>query len=341
MPTLESHSHKPEAPIEEHPPAARHFLPASGGFLLTGRCGGAGLLLLLLATLPVRAGMQETLEAIRDSQFRFARAQSEVPFLQLGWVQNRYYPNSTFEPEEGDLAEARVAEYTFSLGGVLPAHVAERDMWLLGGELSMDYVAVKSGPYADQCVLTLTPVAGWMHQFGEDDLVGAFVAPMFSYEMRSARDWGFSGYCGVVGMHYLSDEFQLLYGGIYQNSFGDSMGYPYLGVNWLPTPHWSIALVFPWPTISYAASDRWLVQLGVRPGGASWVWRDDHYESTQSLSSWDLTIGANYRFYEKLWLSAGIGVAGFRSVTIESGGTEDRLESNPGMVISVAIQFRP
>jgi hypothetical protein len=341
MPTLELHRHKPEAPIDKPPRAARNFFANVGGFRFTCRCRGAAFLLLLLATMPARAGMQDTLDAIRASKFRSARAESEMPFIPLAWLQNRYYPNSTFESDEGNLAEARVAEYTFGLGTVLPAYVAERDMLLLGGDLSLDYVAVKSGPYADQCVLTLTPVMGWLHQFGEDDLVGAFIAPMFSYEMRSARDWGFSGYCGVVGAHYFSDTFQLLYGGVYQNSFGDSMGYPYLGVNWLPTPRWSIALVFPWPTISYAASDCWLVQLGVRPGGASWTLRDGQYESTQSLSSWDLTLGANYRFYEKLWLSAGIGVAGFRGVTIESEGTEDRLESKPGMVISLAIQFRP
>ena len=285
--------------------------------------------------------MQEILEAIHASEFRFARTQTELPFYPLGWAQNRYYPNSTFRPAEGNLAEADVAENTFGTGAVLPAYVAQRDMLLLGGDVSVDYIAIKSGPYADQNVLTFTPVAGWLHQFGEDDLVGAFVAPMLSYEFRVAGNWGFSGYGGVVGMHYFSDEFQLLYGGIYQNSFGDSMGYPYLGVNWVPTPRLSIALVIPWPTISYAISDRWLLQLAVSPGGSSWARRDGNYESTQSLSSWNMTVGAGYRCYEKIWLFAGVGVAGFRGVTIEGEGIEERLESKPSMVFSFAVQFRP
>lgn len=301
----------------------------------------AVFLVLLLTTLTTSAGMQETLEAIQASQFRFARTTSEVPFMPLGWLQDRYYPNSTFRPEEGNLAEVDVAENTFGLGAVLPAYVAERDMLMLGGDFSLDHIAVKSGPYADQHVLTVTPVAAWLHQVGADDLVGAFVAPMFSYELRAANDWGFSGYGGVVGMHYFSDQLQLLYGGVYQNSFGDSMGYPYLGVNWLPSPRWSIALVVPWPTITYAVSDRWLVQLAVAPGGSSWVQHDGHFESTQSLSSWNLTLGASYRFYEKLWLSGGVGVAGLRNVTITQGDSEDRLESEPGLVLSLAIQFRP
>ena len=261
--------------------------------------------------------------------------------MPLGWLQSRYYPNSTFQAEEGNLAEADAAETTLGLGAVLPAYVAQRDMLMLGGDLSLDRIAVKSGPYADQSVMTLTPVAAWLHQFGENDLAGAFIAPVMSYEMRAANDWGFSGYGGVVGMHYFNDQFQLLYGGVYQNSFGDSMGYPYLGLNWLPTPRWSIALVIPWPTISYAISDRWLVQLAVAPGGSSWVKRDDHFESTQSLSSWNMTVGAGYRCYEKLWLFTGIGVAGFRGVVIEGDGIEQRLQSKPGMVFTLALQFRP
>lgn len=305
------------------------------------RWAAIGLLLLGFSNPPSHAGMQETLEAIRDSQFRFARSESDVPFIPLGWVQNRYYPNTSFEAKEGTLSDASAAENTLGLGGMLPSYVAQRDMLLLGGDVTLDCISVKSGPYADQSVLTLTPVAAWLHQLGEDDLVGAFVAPMFSYEFRSAQEWGFSGYGGVIGMHYFTERFQLLYGGVYQNSFGDSMGYPYLGVNWLPTPRWSVALVIPWPTVSYAVSDRWLLQLAVAPGGSSWVRRNGDFESTQSLSSWNMTVGASYRFYEKLWLFAGVGVAGFRGVIIEGDGNEDRLESKPGMVFSLALQFRP
>jgi hypothetical protein len=289
----------------------------------------------------VRAGMEETLEAIRTSQFRFARSQSEVPFLPVAWAQDRAYLDTQFKPEQGNLAEASASENTLGLGAVLPAYVADRDMLVLGGDVSLDTINVHSGPYSDQSVLTLTPVAAWLHQYGEKDLVGAFVAPMFSNELRANEDWGFSGYGGVVCMHYYTDQFQLLYGGIYQNSFGESMGFPYLGVNWLPTPKWSVALVIPWPTVSYAASDRWLLQLTVGPGGSSWVRRETHFESTQSLSSWNLTAGAAYRLHGKLWLFTGVGVAGFRGATVDSGGSEDRLESKPSALITVAIQLRP
>ena len=50
---------------------------------------GAFAVLLLLTAPSAPAGMQETLEAILASEFRFARMESEVPFMPLGWLQSR------------------------------------------------------------------------------------------------------------------------------------------------------------------------------------------------------------------------------------------------------------
>ena len=301
-----------------------------------GLCG-----CLFLAATTASAGISEMLEAVRASQFRFARAESEVPFMPLGWARSLYYPNASFEDEQGVLPSASASEYTLSLGGLMPAHVASRDMFLLGGDVTWDEINVKSGPYRDQSVLRLTPVTGWLHQFGQEDMAGAFVAPIFSQEMRNNGDWGVSGYAGVVGMHWFSDKVQLLYGGIYQHSYGKDTGYPYLGLQWSPSPKTSLTLVFPWPTFTYAPSDRWIVSVGISPGGSSWVRRSNGEEVGESLGSWNLTAGAGYRFYGKLWLFAGAGVAGVRGVEIERADNRTRYQSEPGAVFTLAVQFRP
>ena len=317
-----------------------HTLP--GRWTWVGRRRVAlGLLWLAGAAQPASAGMQEILNAIQQSEFTFARTASEVPFMPLGWIQERYYSNSRFEAERDGLPSVTVAQNTLGLGAVLPPYVATHDMLLLGGDLSWNYIAVKSGPFQDQSVLRLTPVAGWLHQFANQELLGAFVAPILSKELRGDGPWGYSGYGGVVGMHWFSDEFQLLYGGVYEYSFGRHAGYPYLGLQWLPTPRCSLSLVYPWPTVTYAPADRWILQLGVGPGGTSWVQRGDGYETTESLASWNLTAGVGYRFYEKLWLFAGGGVAGLRGFEIESDDHQTRFESRPGPSFTVAIQFRP
>jgi opacity protein-like surface antigen len=84
-----------------------------------------------------------------------------------------------------------------------------------------------------------------------------------------------------------------------------------------------------------------LLQLGLAPGGSSWVQRGNDLETTQSFGSWNLNAGAGYRLYDKLWVYGGVGLAGLRVVKIESGGDQTRFESKPGAVFTLALQIRP
>lgn len=297
-------------------------------------------LALVAAPLTAVAGVNDLIQAVRQSEFSFARVASDVPYYPLGWAQNHSYPRAQFE-NQGALPDAEVVENTFDLGAVLPAYVAPRDMLLLGGNLALDSHFVSSGPYPDQTVLQLVPVAAWLHQFGRNETVGVFAAPILSKDLQGNSPWGASGYAGLIAMHHFSDQFQLLYGGVYENSFGQSSGYPYLGVIWLPSPKWSVDLVFPWPTISYVPHERWLLQLGVAPGGSSWVQRGNNLETTQTFGSWNLTAGVGYRLQKSLWLFAGAGVAGLRGLKIQGGGDEANFDMKPSPVFTLALQFRP
>jgi hypothetical protein len=306
----------------------------------------AGVLTLVLAILAgpptARAGMDEILRAVQQSEFRFARTKSTVPFAPLGWVQGRRYASARFEDEQGALPAVEAQESTFGLGAVVPVYVARRDMLVLGGDASLDRIDVQTGPYQDQSVQQLTPVVAWLHQFGDEDLMGVFVAPIFSRETNGGQSWGTSGYGGVLAMHWFSDTMQLLYGGVYANSFGeDEIVYPYLGLMWLPSPRLAVTLVFPWPTITYAPNDRWFYQVALAPGGSSWVRREEGYESSQSLDSWNLSAGVGYRMHGNFWAMASLGVAGLRGVDIGQGGSGARLESEPGAVFTLAVQYRP
>lgn len=58
------------------------------------------LVLALTGASPVAfAGMDETLKAIQQSEFTFARTTSEVPFFPVGWVQDRFYPRAVFQDQ--------------------------------------------------------------------------------------------------------------------------------------------------------------------------------------------------------------------------------------------------
>jgi hypothetical protein len=305
--------------------------------------GSAVALALVLALEPLTAyaGMDEMLKAVQQSQFSFSRSVSEVPFYPAGWAQDRFYPRTQFTDEAGGLPGGAAVENTFDCGILLPAYVARRDLLLLGADMALDNLDVRSGPYPDQTILRLTPVGAWLHQFGENETVIAFAAPILSKELREDQPWGASGYGGVIGMHRFSDKTQLLYGGVYEYSFGKHTGYPYLGLLWLPSPKWSLSLVFPWPTLTYAPGGRWLLQAGIAPGGSSWVSRSNNFETTQTLGSWNLNAGVGYRLHGKLWLFTGAGVAGLRGLKIESGDDRTRFESKPGAMFTLALQFRP
>jgi hypothetical protein len=117
--------------------------------------------------------------------------------------------------------------------------------------------------------------------------------------------------------------------------------YPYVGVLWLPTPKCSFALILPWPTITYTPRDRWLLQLGIAPGGSSWVGRSDGYETTATFGSFMLNAGTSYRLQENIWLYGGVGIAGFRGLKIGSDSDRPRFEAQPGPVFTLALNFRP
>ena len=287
------------------------------------------------------AGKNEILEAIQASEFRFIRMESEVPFIPIVWAQYLYYPGMRFEDVGSVLPDAEVVEHSVNFGLVMPAYVAKRDMLLLGGDIALENLRVTAGPYDDQNVVRVTPVVGWLHQFGQTDTLVAFAAPIFSLDLKGDEPWGTSGYGGLLGMHLINETLQVIYGGVYENSFGQEQAYPYFGVIWAPSLKSSVALVFPYPTISYVPSDRWLLQLGLTPGGASWVGRGDGFETTQSLSSWNLNAGVGYRVRGNFWLYASAGVAGLRGIEILSASDEQRFESQPGSVFGLAVQYRP
>jgi hypothetical protein len=298
------------------------------------------VIVLVVTAGSARAGIDDLFEAVKDSEFRFFRTQSEVPFIPLGWVQDKYYLSTEYHATSGNLPSAEANENTFSEGLAVPAFIAKRDMLLVGEDITWDRINVQSGPYPDKDVLMVTPLVAWLHQFNSNNLAGAFGAPILSTTLNAGGSWGTECYAGIIGLHWSSDKWQWLYGGVYEYSFSRNYGYPYLGVMWLPTPKVSVSLTYPWPTILYVPQNRVLFQIAVAPGGSSWVAEQNEVRTTQSFNVWTLTAGVGYRFYQKLWLVGGAGVAGLRGVQI-GNPDEAQLQGNPGAVFTLAIQFRP
>jgi hypothetical protein len=302
---------------------------------------GFVLALLLCSSVSTRAGLQEILDAIRESEFVFTRSETLVPFIPVAWAYDQLYPNADFSDTQSVLEDATVRQNTVEAGAVLPVSIKKRDMFLLGADVGWNKLSIETGPYRDQSIVRVIPVGAWLRQVNPDNLVGAFIAPQFTKETREGDSWGTSGYAGMICRYSISDSLSLYYGGIYEDAYGDGTLYPYLGLEWHPSPSLALSLIFPWPTLTYAPGNRWIFQLGMSPGGTSWVRRDGDYESIDAVGSWNFNAHMGYRMTGNIWVVGGAGVAGFRS--FESGPDDQRIrfESDPGPVFRLALEFRP
>ncbi len=303
------------------------LLAVAGGFFLAGHAFG---------------GVDEIVQAIASSELRFSRVNSDAPFLPLGWARHKYYSEAEFASFQGGVSPGSFRQQETSLGLVLPAYVGRRDIVLAGLDAGCNWFDFKSSPVSDAEVLTLTPVVGWLRQLDTNSQIAAFVAPMFSSALGDNSRWGADIFTGLIGTYQANDHLMWIYGGVYEYGFGSHYVYPYLGLNWLPDEHWAVALIAPWPNVTYAPNKDLFLHIGVSPGGASWRVKDNGEDMIASFGSWNLSAGAGYRLSGHFWLHGEVGLAGLRSLQINSNG-KSRLDAevDPHPVFTISFEFRP
>jgi Domain of unknown function (DUF6268) len=290
----------------------------------------------------VDASIDDLVQAFAASEIKLSRVENDVPMPPLGWMQQRFYSSAEFSSYSGANPPGSFRQHETGVGLFLPAYIGRRDLVLAGLDASRDVFDFKSGSARDIEVLTLTPATGWLHQLNPDSQIGAFLAPMFSSAHSGSGRWGAQAFAGVLATHQARDSMTLIYGAVYEYSFGSHRGYPYLGLNWLPDRHWAVALIVPWPAISYAPTDRFFLQLGAQPGGTAWRLRADGEEAAANFGSWNLSASFGWRLANRLWLSGSAGFAGLRSFEVsDRQGTRLEAEINGCPVFNLALQFRP
>jgi Domain of unknown function (DUF6268) len=303
---------------------------------------GSAVLGLLLVAGHAAASVDDIVQAIASSEIRFLETDNEVPFPALGWARYQWYSQAEFEKFSGGATPGSFQQQTASVGMVMPVHVGKRDLFMAGLTAGYDHFDFDNSSFADADVFALTPVVGWLRQLDEKSQVAAFVAPAFSTALGDNSRWGAHTFAGLLATYTATDRLMFIYGGVYENSVGANSFYPYLGLNWVPDKHWSIALVAPWPNISYALNTNCFVHLGVVPGGASWRMNNNGRDTVTSFGSWNITAGAAYRLTGHFWLHAEAGFTGLHSLRITSRGSsglEADINSHP--LITIGLEFRP
>lgn len=288
-----------------------------------------------------RAGIGELVQAVASSEVTFLRAESDVPFMPIAWAKHSHYGSAEFTSLAG-ADPGPFSQSEWNVGMLAPVHAGRRDLVLLGVDVGHNRFRFDQTPAANGSVLAITPAAGWIRQLDEDDQIVAFVAPGFASALGDTADWALYSYAGLMGTRRVSDRLLWVYGAVHEYSAGSQFLYPYLGFQWLPNRNWSVALVVPWPTVSWAPNKKVFFSVGVVPGGASWHYREDGRRLSASFGSWNLMAGAGVNVYGKFWLQGQVGYAGLHGLQIdEQGGASIDVRASNQPVYSLNLQFRP
>jgi hypothetical protein len=292
-------------------------------------------------TMSLRAGIDELVNSLSQSDLLFPRAATYVPFIPIGWGTYRYYADSAFESSPNPNLNGSFGEQQASVGAVVPAYVHGANLLMAG--LNVDYTLFnfKNSAQSDSQLWDLTPLAGYLRQIGDKSQLAVFGAPILTSSLNGGAPWNVNAYAGILGAYYPNDRWTWFYGGVYQNNFGQSYGYPYLGFNWIPGPHWNVCMVIPWPSVSYALNDRVFFQIGAESGGEDFLLNRNGREASVIFGSYNLMASAGVRLNKYLWLRAGAGAAGFRSIDITQDGVEFKTDIKKSAVFMIALEFRP
>ncbi len=287
---------------------------------------------------PARAGIDSMIESVENSQVLFPRADSDVPFVPMGWASYSYYGDADFG---GGGINGNFREQQGSLGGVIPVYAKGRNILFAGLDGEYTNFHVTTGTQNDMDLWALTPMAADLYQLGDTTQIAGFVAPTFTSALNGGSPWNAGGYAGVLGGYYPNDRLMWFYGGVYQYSFGQNYLYPYLGFNWVLGKRWNICMIVPWPGVQFAPNDRIFFSLGATANGADFNARNNGQDASVVYGNYNLMASMGVRLNKYLWLTAGVGASGFRSLQINHGGANLDIAVKSSPVFMISLEMRP
>ena len=148
------------------------------------RCVALLGLLVLLNPPVCNAGIDEWVRQIAESDFSFNRAQTNVPFAPLAWVEAEHFGVTRFVAPGDVPTDASFRQSTLSEGAVLPVPVDARDIFVSGEWLSYAQFDLQGHPADDFHVVSLAVPFGWVRQQSAPWQLAAFVAPLGHLRLR-------------------------------------------------------------------------------------------------------------------------------------------------------------
>lgn len=281
-------------------------------------------------------------QKLQTTEFEFSRAETDVPFVPLSAINVSSYGKTEFQKTDGS---GPAAEYRSSYIGAyttVPLYVGKRTLAVAVPYVSHTRFTSMTGGLGDQSVDSVYLPLGGAWQADDGNQWGGFVMPSVHSPLRGDGEWAEDFMGGALGRHFSGNDSIWYYGAVYDYSFGANYFYPYLGYMLQIDPKWLFSLVMPWPAVSYAPSDHFVTTFGVLPSGANWAIDSEGDKATGSFGGWDVGVRLGWRLTRLLWLSAGGGFSGLRSLQVDDSGEmafEQNLSREP--FVSIGVGIRP
>ena len=297
--------------------------------------------LALVFSLPVRAGyIEDTAQRFADSEIRFPRANTLVPFLPLAALGASVYDDTEIELDDG-----RKLEYdlqSVSQHAVLPFLASPRDALFVGEYLGYSNFDMIDPVLDDFEVTTVGLPLGWLRQVNDDWQLAAFAMPLAHRSTLEGSGWNMQYVGGMFGRYQQTDRLWWLFGVYADVAPEEDSLIPYLGASWNINEHWTLSAIMPWPAITYTPHGNWLFRLGASPSGASWVVATGNGDVGINYDAWDLDFGVERRLPGNFWLRLRAGIGGLRGLRFSEGSFDaPDVDVGASGFFALELNFRP
>lgn len=286
--------------------------------------------------------VQDWIAGFANSDIRFQRSTSKVPFVPLGYAEVSYYGDTDVQTPDRSGQSISFDQTLVSQGAVLPFLVSRRDAVMVGEWLGWSKFDTRSTSVDSFNVFSAGLPVGWLRQANPDWQLAAFVMPLAHRASLPDSEWSWETMAGAFGRYVSSERLWWAFGAFADVGPGEDLYLPYLGAAWSVTDEWTLSAVLPWPAVLYAPTRDTLFRFGAAPSGASWVLHENHEEVSLDIDTWDLGLGIERRLTGNIWagLEAGIGgLRGLRVTSTDIEGPDFDIGASP--YLSISIQFRP
>ena len=311
----------------------------------------AAFVLSVLAPWPAKLSadfLQDWAQQFADSEIRFQRSTSQVPFPPLAYADVSYYGDTEIRLQE-DAAAITFDQRNVSQAAGVPLLLSPRDALVVGEWVSWSNFDVNETQGAAEAldatdfdVLTIGLPIGWFRQASPDWQTAAFVMPLAHRASFAGADWSFEWMGGAFARYVHNERLWWAFGLFADVGPGFDLYLPYAGVSWAVDDHWTVSAVMPWPALLYAPNPDTLWRLGLSPSGASWSIDRSAGEASLDLGGWDFGLGYERRLAGPFWARMEAGISGLRGLTLNSNGSSaPELDHGSAWFVSLSLNLRP